>query len=443
MHRRLLTVLLPSFCCSLLSQSLPELEPNDTPATASLLLSGVQSYGAIGVSLDLDYYAFTLTVPSDVRAMTAAGFGGSDVGDTTLTLFAPDGTTVLAFNDDFTGRAFYSQVTVGNLAAGTYFILVQGFSSAETGPYTLDLCSTPPGDLVQLTGALNPVSEGAEPNDPRQSGGAATVSSVFSRNLGSLAVGNSSFAYSDPTADYDFYAFTVVTTGNHTITTQATGTLPAAGRCSDTCIWLVDANNTVLAANDDIGGGNFWSQVTFDIATPGTYFAVVAAYAAPGGYLLDIIGSVPPLPSVTNALFSASAGGCPGSAGTPHLDTRADSITGQHSELPLLGTEFVVDLTLVPAGAPYFKILGFLPFATPFDLGPLGAPGCFVEVDLVNTILGFADAAGVGFWSLSLPYVLALRGLPLEMQAAVFDPSANALGVTVSNRGSAVCGNGY
>jgi hypothetical protein len=269
----------------------------------------------------------------------------------------------------------------------------------------------------------------------------ATPTATFTRNAGVLLTGNCLYSFTGA-ADYDFFAFNVTSLGAHTVSTLATATLPLATACQDTCLWLVDANLNVLASNDDAGGA-YWSQLTYNITVPGTYYAVVAAWGLPGSYLLDIIGQVPPLPTVTIASFTAQLGGCAGSAGRPRLDTRPDAVFGIHSELPLLGTQFFVDIDRVPPAAAVVCALGLTPLTPPYDLAAIGAPGCLFEVNAPSSTIAVADAAGVLFWSLRIPYNLNLRGLPLELQALVLDAGANAAGLTVSNRGSAIVGNGY
>ena len=447
MHNLLLSVVaLPLLASSLVAQTVPEIEPNDTSATATPLTIGRQAFGAIDLAADNDFYAITLTSAQDVRAMTnpgrinAAGVVTAACGDTILSLIAADGVTVLASNDDFTGRNLYSQVTVGNLAAGTYYLKVIRFGNVVTGAYTLDCYSTPPGDLVPLA-ALAPVSEGAEPNDPRVASGVATASARFTRNSGNASLGAGATSFVDPTADYDFYAFTVGVgqTGSHTLSTVQTPTLAPAPQCVDTVIFLVDSANTVLASNDDFTG--LYSQLTFNIATPGTYYAVVKCYGAgdEGNYVLDIIGPTA-IPAVVNATFTALAGGCTGSAGIPNINTLLAS--SFRPERPMLGTEFVVNISNMPAAGVAIRLLG-VPFGAPVDMTGIGAPGCFLEVNPLLISAALADAAGVHAWVIGLPYDLNLRGVTVDLQAVVLDAPANLAGLTFSNRATAVLGNGY
>lgn len=101
---------------------------------------------------DVDWYAFNV-VAGDL--ITAEVFGSLD---TTLGLFAPDGTTLLAFDDDDTdglNSALYYLAP----ASGTYYVAVSGFSdfvfdgaaNGEAGFYQLIVSG---GATVPTPGAL-------------------------------------------------------------------------------------------------------------------------------------------------------------------------------------------------------------------------------------------------------------------------------------------------
>lgn len=69
----------------------------------------------------------------------------------------------------------------------------------------------------------------------------------------------------------------------------------------------------------------------------------------------------------------------------------------------------------------------------PFDLGPLGAPGCriFAADDAVHFRL--ADANGAATLPMGIPNDPSLRLLPLFGQGATLAAGANALGLLVGN----------
>ena len=107
------------------------------------------------------------------------------------------------------------------------------------------------------------------------------------------------------------------------------------------------------------------------------------------------------------------------------------------------GTEFVLDLTNIPASTPVALLYGTL-FGTPIDLGPIGAPGCLLDVDPLVVVAGNSDAGGYFWWSTPIPYDLDALGAAIEMQAAIYDPgAAQPLPVILSNSGTATVGNTY
>lgn len=132
---------------------------------------------------------------------------------------------------------------------------------------------------------------------------------------------------------------------------------------------------------------------------------------------------------------------CPGSAGTPHLVASAP-VPGFHWELH-------VD-ALRPATA------GFLIFALrddrfgsaplPFDLAPLGAPGCHLNVDSDPATGGIAellpaDATGNALFSLDLPAVASLLGQRFYNQYVSLDaPAGRPLQITTTDSGRATIG---
>ncbi len=75
--------------------------------------------------------------------------------------------------------------------------------------------------------------------------------------------------------------------------------------------------------------------------------------------------------------------------------------------------------------------------AVPRDLGPLGAPGCRSYVDLLrpNRIVGLTVQAGVA--SLAIVPPAGLAGAAIEFQGLAVDPTANALGLSLTTGAAA------
>jgi hypothetical protein len=110
--------------------AVPEVEPNNDSATSQAINLGDDFTGDISPSGDADTVAFTVTAGTTIVATTVIGV------DTTLTLLNTDGSTQLAFNDDYSGLA--SRIQYSFPVAGTYYLQVRGYGS-NVGSYTLQL----------------------------------------------------------------------------------------------------------------------------------------------------------------------------------------------------------------------------------------------------------------------------------------------------------------
>jgi hypothetical protein len=410
------SVLLLFLAPAAFAQGLPEApEPNESPTTATPFAPNLQAEGSIGVGGDKDWYSFSLGAPANIMATTGWATGVTVDVDTVLTLYQSDGVTVVGLNDD-RGLDRYSRLEVASLPANTpanpfYLLEVKHFQAAATGNYVLDLQAKPP--TVE-------VAEGVEPNDPRIPTGGATLATIDSLHTGALSVGGAGTSYTSLTADYDFWQ--VIIPAPMTVEFETKDEL--AGAATDTVIHLTDAAFNRITFDDD-GGALALSRLSFLFTTPGLYYLAVSGYGGTtgvGNYQLAI-RSTPPA-------FVQSANACTGSAGTPTLSVRGANPT----ELPWLGTEFFVDETNLPASAIYFRLLGLASLPVPFDLGPLGAPSCFVNVNPAASTLVLGDPSGTGFWGIILPNVGAFAGIELHYQLAVLDPAANAAGLTTSNK---------
>lgn len=431
MHKLLLAAI-SIFAPALLAQGTPEVEPNDTAATATVLDLGSQGDGAIATPGDADVWKITLPGPSDLRVWLNPGFF-APLGDSDLALLGPDGATVLAFNDDVDGMTnWLSLLVVGNLDAGDYYLRIRSsglYDASGTGSYTIDAVAAGPGMYVASHAPLSPIAESAEGNDPRLGGGVATVSAVDSTNAGYISRGNNGWGYDTPTADYDFYQIQVPVAGVLTMTTRG-GTAPAA---NDTCIHLVDASLARIAFDDD-SGTDFFSRLTHNVTAPGTYYVTVSDWGT-GNYILDITLSAP-LP-VGPATVTILPGGCGGVtlSTRPIAQPPASTI---HTEVPVLGSTFYVDGGGMEANSVGFRVVGISTLVVPFDLGAVGGPaGCTVEVDPLSVVFVLADGLGRYPWAMSTPASLDLVGLPLLQQLVALH---STLGLLASNRLASVCG---
>jgi hypothetical protein len=398
-------------------------EPNGDPnaiggGTPTPAGCGDQGEGRIFPFGDRDWWQVDLGQAQDLLAWTGPGIGSAAIADTVLAVYDQAG-NLLGANDDDPLRAPYSALAL-TLQAGRYFVAVQGFADVRTGSYALDLACAPPGSGG---GGPTRVGEAAEPN---ASAGAATA----------LACGQQGFGDLQPGSESDWWAFTLTRVTDVDAETGPDGPSP----CRDTYLYLRDGGGTVIASDDD-GGSGLYSRIQIRLQ-PGTYYLDMQSYQGryAGGYTLDLRcgsgggGGSP-------ASFTAHPGGCAGSAGTPRLGARP-------GELPLLGSTFAIDLQNLPARARAFSFLGLSTTSTggglglPFDLAPLGAPGCLLEVDPVEVQGLLADAQGIATAYLPIPGDRSLLGLSLHSQALVVDAGANVLGLTLSNRGTLRIGDG-
>lgn len=134
------------------------------------------------------------------------------------------------------------------------------------------------------------------------------------------------------------------------------------------------------------------------------------------------------------ATFTGYGTGCPASRGVPRLSAQPNSA-------PRVRNPFGILVDNLPWSAPTFLLFGLsnttssgLPL--PFDLGIAGAPGCTLLTSIDN-ILPLNNVLGSAAWTIDLPY---LPGASFYLQAVPFEPSANALGVALSNGGHGLLG---
>ena len=372
----------------------------------------VHAEGAIDLGGDNDAYAFALAVDSSIQAFTGPSIAGA-LSDTFLEIYDSLGVLIVS-NDD--ARGLYSVIDA-SLPAGSYFLNVRAFGATQVGGYTLDLACEPSIPLA-------PVPEGAEPNGDPLGGGTPTATACFTLNTGDLdALGG----------DSDYYSFTL--SGATTVrgATAPDGLTPV----SDTTLELFDSAGVSIAFNDD-GGPGLYSLIDASLAA-GTYYFDVRAFGATqfGGYTLSIICG---LPAPIVATYSTTTSSCVGTNGTP-------SLTAGDLEVLRLGSTMRVEIGNCPPSSVLIPFIGFSNTISgsgvplPFDLAPLGAAGCTVDVDPAASFVAFADASGNYEWCLQIPAFASLAGIDIYQQVFVLDGNANGLGATTTNSGGGTVGN--
>jgi hypothetical protein len=121
-----------------------ENEPNDNPAVADAVSLGDQGTGEVNPTGDVDYWVFSATAGTVLDIDVDASQFGSPL-DPTLELFAPDGVTSLAFNDDYDGLDSRIRYTIST--TGSYYIAIRAFGGGGgTGEfYTINFNTITPG----------------------------------------------------------------------------------------------------------------------------------------------------------------------------------------------------------------------------------------------------------------------------------------------------------
>ncbi|MBP8300589.1 MAG: PPC domain-containing protein [Planctomycetes bacterium] len=382
-------------------------EPNGPfgVGTPTLLASGQLGYGQLTTG-DVDYWSFTLTTPTVVRIETGKGRSGTTSTDTILYLRdAQD--TQLAYDDDGAPGAW--SLIIATLQPGTYYADVQGYNGTNVGTYTI---------LMHTVDATVTLPDNPEPNDDPLLNGVPSVIACGVPGEGEITAGDSDWW--TLSVSQDTFVDITVWSGQFTATAMP---------LKNSLLSVYDANSQLLVSDNDDFYNTMSRQSIF--LTPGTYYIAVAANNATnaGTYFLQVRCN-------ENALYHNFAGGCVGS------NTLAPRWNVREWELPMLGTTLVSEFTNCPANTVVLPFAGFSRTLTsnslslPFDLTPLGAPGCMVEVDPLITQLLLTNAQGTATTTFAIPFVPALSGIVFAQQALVLDLGANSLGVTTTNAGT-------
>jgi hypothetical protein len=250
-----------------LMASLTEVEPNDTAATANAIAGGDVYAAAISPVGDADWFVFT-SAGGAASFETGAGAAPA-VGDTKIYVYASDGTTQLAYDDD-AGVGYYSLVTY-TFAAGTYYVKVVGYNATSySGNYTLTCAAAAPP-------AVNDLCAGAiDVQDQSLASWTINLNSAggYSNNY-SLPTTGSCTGYSTPGPDA-VYRINLAA-GEAIMVSEA-------GAC-DMALWLAtDCANllTTCVAGADAGLTGGTESISYTAANAGTYYLVVDTYTSSG-----------------------------------------------------------------------------------------------------------------------------------------------------------------
>ncbi len=222
-----------------------EYEPDNTLATARQIIVGgsAQSHN-FHVAGDQDWVYFDASNGVEYTITT------SDLGtraDTVLELYDGSGTR-LAYNDDYSGLA--SRIVWRSPTNGRFYVKVRQFNANVFGANT--------DYRLSVASAL---ADAYEPDDSRDAARPITVGGAAQRH---------NF---HRTGDQDWLFFNATAGSSYRIETLNLAS------CSDTVLELYNSSGTLLAYNDD-GGGGWASRIDWTAPSGGNFYVKVRHYSS-------------------------------------------------------------------------------------------------------------------------------------------------------------------
>jgi hypothetical protein len=194
------------------------------------------------------------------------------------------------------------------------------------------------------------------------------------------------------------------------------------------------AGSTAATPNGFLPAIALATPFPYDPANGPLLLEIVVHGQPPGSYLLDMT-YVCDSPDV--AIGPAS---CNGSNGLPLV---VESATSQ----VMWGRPWVARVRQASPGLATVLVLGTIEqgpwggFVLPQELQPVGAPGCWLSIDIAGSWLSVAAGDGSSTFPFTIPEVPSLVGEWIRFQGGALDPAANALGIVTSRAQKvAVCG---
>lgn len=353
-----------------LATAVAETEPNDGIETADSVAVGDQVTGVLDPAGDVDTWFVDLEAGVFLSVDVDAAEVGSPL-DPELSLFAPDGRTLLAFNDDFDGLD--SRISFRVPTSGRYYVAIQAFGAAGGPALTYAI------NFGKVTcAAANPDHE---PNDTPETAAPATIDGSVS---GEICPHDA-----NPAGDVDYWAFRAEAGTTVELDVDAA----ALGLLVDPVIVLYASDGTTqLAFNDDADGPD--SRLQYSIVTTGTYYATVADAADPGGnpfpYVLHL-RSITPGPGDPITVRAEGLGMPLGVA----VGSTGDLFTGDVTGNRVVRVSSQGAVTTFAGGIQS-------PFGLAFDafghLLVVSADGVVYRITPQGVATGFITDAGIPFW---------------------------------------------
>lgn len=263
-----------------------EIEPNDDIEHPTYIgTPDCSAEAALGGQDDNDWFSFSIEEPGPYVVLTSTGeLDDNEATDTRMEVF--DGRDVVdpIASDDDAGEGPASRLTV-DLAAGTYYIRVIGYTTATEGEYTIHVVH-PDSDL----GDDDPDGDGTEDEEPLTLPAAQEVETESNGTLESAdSLGSAPWTIDAELDARDIDHFAFLTDGATSITAE-TGSIGQDGDAVDTVIEILDADGRSLGEDDDGADEPMFSRLTVDLREAGLYYVRVTGYSESthGSYSLSI-----------------------------------------------------------------------------------------------------------------------------------------------------------
>ncbi|MCG8570885.1 MAG: PPC domain-containing protein [Spirochaetes bacterium] len=108
-------------------------EPDNDYSNATPVFNGYDAVHSIHEAGDHDWFSIAAQSGQNYTFRTDSAGGYTSPADTVIYLYGPDGTTLLAENDDFAG--IFSKIDYTFSSDGTYFIKVNHYNDTSLGKY--------------------------------------------------------------------------------------------------------------------------------------------------------------------------------------------------------------------------------------------------------------------------------------------------------------------
>ncbi|WP_128331691.1 S8 family serine peptidase [Apibacter sp. HY039] len=216
-------------------------EPNESFTTAAPINTNTNYYAGIGSATDKDYYKFTISAVSNIVATLA-----NLPKDYDLKIY---NSSFIQIGSSTKSGTSSESITLNNLPAGTYYVLVYGYN----GNFDLSQC-------YHLKVSTTPVTSSCinnyEPNESFATAVALRTNTTYSAGIGSAT-------------DKDYYKFILGSKSNINITLQ---NLP-----KDYDLKLYNSSKTQIGSSTFSGTTN--ETIAMNNLAPGTYYILVYGHA--------------------------------------------------------------------------------------------------------------------------------------------------------------------